>query len=123
MRRQINILQMKEKDKNLQEQLNAEEIGNLSEKEFRVIIVKMIQDLRKRMEARIEKIQEMFNKDLEELKNKQTEMNSTITEIENMLEGSNSRTTEEEVQISDLEDRMMEISAKEQNKAKKNVKK
>ena len=40
-----------------------------------------------------------------------------------MLEGSNSRTTEEEVQISDLEDRMMEISAKEQNKAKKNVKK
>ena len=38
------------------------------------MIVKMIQDLRKRMEAKIEKMQEMFNKDLEELKNKQTEM-------------------------------------------------
>ena len=34
------------------------------------MIVKMIQDLRKRMEAKIEKMQEMFNKDLEELKNK-----------------------------------------------------
>ena len=46
------------------------EIGNLPEKEFRIMIVK-IQDLRKRMEAKIEKMQEMFNKDLEELKNKQ----------------------------------------------------
>ena len=35
------------------------------------MIVKMVQDLRKRMEAKIEKIQEMFIKDLEELKNKQ----------------------------------------------------
>ena len=43
------------------------EIGNLSEKEFRIIIVKMIQDLKNRME----KIQEVFTKDLEELKNKQ----------------------------------------------------
>ena len=47
------------------------EIGNLPEKEFRMMIVKMIQDLRKRIEAKIEKMQEMFTKDLEELKNKQ----------------------------------------------------
>ena len=40
----------------------------------------MIQDLGKRMEAKIKKMQEMFNKDLEELKNKQAEMNNTITE-------------------------------------------
>ena len=52
------------------------EIGNLLEKEFTVIIVKMIQDLGKRMETQIEKTQEMFNKDLEELKNRQTEMKS-----------------------------------------------
>ena len=44
------------------------EIGNLPEKEFKIMIVKMIQDLRKRMEAKIEKMQEMFT---EELKNKQ----------------------------------------------------
>ena len=36
------MLQMKEQDKNLQEQLNEEEKGNLPEKEFRVMLVKMI---------------------------------------------------------------------------------
>ena len=47
----------------------------------------MIQDLGKRMQAKIEKMQEMFTKDLEELKNKQTEMNNT-------LEGLHSKITE-----------------------------
>ena len=70
------MLQTKEQDKNLQKQLSEEKISNLPEKEFRVMIVKMIQDLRKRMEAWIAKIQENFNKDLEELKNKQTEMSN-----------------------------------------------
>ena len=53
----------------------------------------MVQDLGRRMEAKIEKIQEIFNKDLEELKNKQTEMNNTITEMKTTLEGINSRIT------------------------------
>ena len=61
---------MKKKDKTQEKQLNEVELGNLPEKEFRIMIVKMIQDLRKRMEAKIEKMQEMFNRDLEELKNK-----------------------------------------------------
>ena len=43
------------------------------------------------MEAKIENMQEMFDKDLEELKNKQMEMNNTITEMKNTLEGINSR--------------------------------
>ena len=63
--------QMKEQSKNQHDQINEEEIGNLPEKEFRVMIVKMIQNLGNRMEAWIVKIKEMFNKDLEELKNKQ----------------------------------------------------
>ena len=71
------------------------------------------------MEAKIEKMQEMFNKDLEELKNKQTEMNNTITEMKTTLEGINSRITEAEEQISDLEDRMIEFTAAEQNKEKR----
>ena len=54
------------------------DIGNLPGKEFRIMIVKMIQDLGNRMEAKIEKMQEMFTKDLEEPKNKQTEMNNTL---------------------------------------------
>ena len=83
------------------------------------MIIKMIQNLGNRMEARIEKIQEMFNKDLEELKNKQTEMNNTITEMKNTLEGINRRITEAEEQISELEDRMVEITAEEQNKVKR----
>ena len=47
---------MKEQGKILQDQINEEEIGTLPEKEFRVMIVKMIQNLGNRMEARIEKI-------------------------------------------------------------------
>ena len=62
---------MKEQDKTPEKQLNEVEIGNIPEKEFRIIIVKMIQDLGKSMEANIDKMQEMFNKHLEELKNKQ----------------------------------------------------
>ena len=63
------MLQTKKQGKNLQDQVNEEEIGNIPEKEFRVMIVKMIQNLR--MEALTKKIQEIFNKDLEDLKNKQ----------------------------------------------------
>ena len=83
------------------------------------MIVKMIQDLGIRMEAKIEKMQEMINKDLEELKNKQTEKNNTITEMKNTLEGINSRIIETEERKSDLEDRMMEFTAAEQNEEKR----
>ena len=101
MRRQRNIQQMKEQGKNQPDQTNEEEIGSLTEKEFRVMIVKMIQNL----ENRMEKTQERINKDLEELKSKQTMMNSTINEIKNSQEGINSRITEAEERISDLEDK------------------
>ena len=111
--------QMKGQGKIPQDQINEEEIGNLAEKEFRVMIVNMIQNLRDRMEAWIEKIQEMFNKDLEELKNKQTEMNNKITERKNTLEGINNRITEAEERISKLEDKIVEITTKEQNKEKR----
>ena len=60
--------QMKEQCINPPDETNEEEIGSLPEKEFRVMIVKMILNLGNRME----KIQEKFNKDLEELKSKQT---------------------------------------------------
>ena len=72
MKRQRAMYQMKEQGKTPEKQVNEMEIGNLPEKEFRIMIVKMIQDLGKRMEANIEKMQEMFNKDLEDLRtNKQ----------------------------------------------------
>ena len=68
--------QMKEQDKTPEEQLNEVEIGNLPKKDFRVMRIKMIQELRKRMEAQTKKKQEIFNKELEDLKSKQTEMNN-----------------------------------------------
>ena len=69
------------------------------------------------METQTKKIQEMFNKDLVELKNK--EMKNTITEMKNTLEGINNRMSEAEEWINDLEDRMAEIIATEQNKEKR----
>ena len=83
---------MKEQGSDPPGQTNEEEIGSLPEKEFTVMIVKLIQNLGNRME----KIQETFNKDLEELKSKQTMMNNTINEIKNSLKGNNSRITEAE---------------------------
>ena len=67
----------------------------------------------------MEKIQETFNKDTEELKSKQTMMNNTINEIKNSLEGINSRIPEAEERISDLEDKIVEITTAEQNKGKR----
>ena len=64
-------------------------------------------------------MQETFNKDLEELKSKQTMMNNTINEIKNSLEGINIRITEAEEWISDLEDKTVEMTTAEQNKDKR----
>ena len=77
-----------------------------------------------RLENRMDKMQKAFNtvntttKDIEEIKNKQAEMNNTIIEIKNNLERTNSRITEAEEWISEQEDRMLEITAEEQNKRK-----
>ena len=79
------------------------------------MIGKMIRNLGNR----IQKIQETFNKDLEELKSKQAMVNNTINEIKNSLEGINSRITEAEERISDLEDKIVEITTEEQNKEKR----
>ena len=63
-------------------QINEEEMGKLPEKEFRIMIVKMIKNL----ENKMEKMQVSINRDLEELKNKHAETNNKITEIKNSLE-------------------------------------
>ena len=75
MKRQRNTQQIKEQDKSPPNQTKEEEIGNLPDKEFRITIVKLIQNLEIKMESqinsletRIQKMQERFNKDLEEIK-------------------------------------------------------
>ena len=76
MRRQKNTQQVKEQGKNPPDQTNEEEVGSLPEKEFRVMVLRMIQNLGNRME----KIQETLNKDLEELK-KKTMINAPFTKL------------------------------------------
>ena len=65
MKRQRNITQMKEQTRNTEIQINKEEIGKLPEKEFRIMRVMVIKNL----ENKMEKMQELINKDLEVLKN------------------------------------------------------
>src|SRR5574337_145165 len=97
MKRQKNTQQVKEQDKCPPNQTKEEEIGNLPDKEFQIMIVKMIQNLEIKMESqinsletRIDKMQEKFNKDLEEIKKSQYIMNNAINEIKITLEGTNS---------------------------------
>ena len=79
----INVQQTKQK---------REEIGNLPDKEFQIMIVKMVQNLKNEMDlqinsldTRIEKRQERFNKDTEEIKKNQYITNIAITETKNTL--------------------------------------
>ena len=68
------------------------------------------------MEIQIKNLKEMFNKELEDFKSK---MNSTIAEMKNTQERTNSRLTEAEEQISVVEGRVVESTATEKNKEKK----
>ena len=127
MKRQRNTQQVKEQESCPPNQTKEEEVGNLPEKEFRILIVKMIQNLEIKMESqinnletRVEKMQERFNKDLEEIKKSQYIMNNAINEIKNTLEGTNSGIMEAEDRISEVEDRMVEINEAERKKRKKN---
>ena len=90
MKRQRNTQQVKEQDKCPPNQTKEEEIGNLRYS-IRIMIIKMIQNLENKMqlqisslETRIEKMQEMFNKDLEEIKKSQYIMNNAINEIKTL---------------------------------------
>ena len=86
MRGQRKAFQMKEQDKT-PEELSEVVKSNLPDKEFKVMIIKMLNELRRRMDEHSEK----FNKQLENINKNQTEQNNTINEIKNILEGINSR--------------------------------
>ena len=129
MKRQRNTQQVKKRDKCPPNQTKEEEIGNLLDKEFQIVIVKMIQNLENKMElqinildTRIQNMQESFNKDLEEIKKSQYIINNAINEVIYTLDGTNRGMTEAEDRISGVEDRMVEINETEE-KRKKNSKK
>ena len=107
---------MKQQDKTPGE-LSEVEIGDLPEKEFRLMIVKMIKELGRRMDAQSKKL-EVFNQELENINN-QTKMKNTITEMKNTLDGIHSRLNDTEERIGELEDRAVEIMPQNRKRKKK----
>ena len=97
---QRNTQEAKEQEKCPPNQTKEEEIGNLPDREFRIMIVKMIQNLENKMELQINRLKtelrrctKCLTKDLEEMKKNQSIRNNAITEIKSTLEGTNSRIT------------------------------
>ena len=96
------MAQMREQIKTPEKKLNKREISNLSDAEFKTLIIRMLKEL---------------SEDLNSIKNFQLEMMDTLIKIKNNLQGSNSRVDEAKNQINDLEDRREKTS--NQNKRKK----
>ena len=118
MRWQRNMFQIKENDKTPEEELSEVEIGKLPEKELKVMILKIIKELGRRMDAQSEKV-EVYNKALENKNNFETEKKNAVSEMKYILEGINSILNDTDEKISDLEERIVEITAAEQKKEKR----
>ena len=73
------MTQIREQGKNPEKQLSDLKITNIREKDSRLMILKMIQELRNKLEPKIDKLQETLSKEIEDLRIKQTEMHNTIT--------------------------------------------
>ena len=84
---------------------------NLSDKEFKVVIINKLIKLR-----RMNEHGENFKKELENIKKNEAEFRNTVNEIKNTLEGINSRLDNIEEQVSDLEDRVVEIKLNRKKK-------
>ena len=91
------------------------ETSNLPNKELKVIITKMLKELRRSSEDQSKKL-DVFNKKLQNIRKKQTELKNTMTEIKKYIEGINIRLDDTKQQISELEDRVVEITQAEEDK-------
>ena len=87
---------IREQENPPEKQLSDLEIINLHEKDFTLMIMKMIQDLGNKLEAKIDKFQETLSKEIQDVSIKQAEMQNTINEIKNSLEATKSRIQEAE---------------------------
>ena len=82
-------------------------------------MLKMMQDIGNKLEAKMDNLQETLSKEIQDIKLKQEEMQNTITEIKNSLEAANSRIQEAEERISKVQDRLVEITWMQNKKEKK----
>ena len=90
------MTQIREQEKTPEKQLSDQEILSLQEKDFRLLMLKMMQDIGHKLEAKIDNLQETMSREIQDIKLKQEEMQNAITEIKNSLEAANSRTQEAE---------------------------
>jgi len=98
--------------------LNDLEIRSLQEKDFRLMMLKMMQDIGNKLEAKVDNLQETLSKKIHDLKLKQAKMQNTITEVKS-LEATNSRIHGAEERISEVEDRLVAITDAEQKREKR----
>ena len=91
MKRQRTITQIRKKEKNPENQLSDQESLSLQEKDFRLLMLKMMQDIGNKLEAKMDNLQEILTKEIQDIKPKQEEMRNTVTEIKNSLEAAHSR--------------------------------
>ena len=81
---------MRENKKPPEKQLSCEEILSLQEKDFRLLMLKEMQDIGNKLEAKMDNLQETLTKEIQDIKLKQEEMQNSITEMEIAAEGTNS---------------------------------
>ena len=93
------MAQMKEQTKTPEKELIEMEISNLSDAEFKTVVIRLLKEL---------------NEDLNSIKMTQSEMKDSLTEIKNNLQGNNSRVDEAENQINDLEHKQTKSNHAEQ---------
>ena len=74
-------------------------------KDFRLLMLKMMQDVGKKLESKMDNLHETLSKEIQDTKLKKEKMQNTITEIKNSSEAANSRIQEAEERISEVEDR------------------
>ena len=106
MRKQRNMAQMKEQIKTPEKELNKIEIHNLSDAEFKTLVIRMLKEL---------------SENLNSIKKIELEMKGTLIEIKNNLQGNNSRGNETKNQINDLAYKEAKNNIKQEEK--KNPKK
>ena len=72
---------MREKEKTPENQLSDQEILSLQEKDNRLLMLKKMQDIGDKLEAKMDKLQETLTKEIQDIKLKQEETQNTIIEI------------------------------------------
>ena len=108
MRRQRNMAQLKKQIKTPEKELNDMELSNLSDAEFKTLVIRMLKEL---------------SEDLSSIKKTQSEPKDTVIEINNNLQGNNSRVDEAENQINDVEHKEEKKQPIKTTRRKKNPKK